>query len=134
MKRIYYDKETGYLCNRYPKDIEKTDDSPFIEVEDELEDQTYCAEYGKVWKVINGSLVIADDIETQETQEYKDFIKRNEINEYKQYLAQTDYVISKLNEAKIEDEILFESLKVKYADILNKRKEARDKINELELS
>ena len=134
MKIIYYDKETGYLCNRYPKDIEKTDDSPFIEVEDELEDQTYCAEYGKAWKVINGSLVIADDIETQETQEYKDFIKRNEINEYKQYLAQTDYVISKLNEAKIEDETLFESLKVKYADILNKRKEARAKINELELS
>ena len=134
MKRIYYDKETGYLCNRYPKDIEKTDDSPFIEVEDELEDQTYCAEYGKAWKVVNGSLVIADDIETQETQEYKDFIKRNEINEYKQYLAQTDYVISKLNEAKIEDETLFESLKVKYADILNKRKEARAKINELELS
>ena len=134
MKRIYYDKETGYLCNRYPKDIEKTDDSPFIEVEDELEDQTYCAEYGKAWKVINGSLVIADDIETQETQEYKDFIKRNEINEYKQYLAQTDYVISKLNEAKIEDETLFESLKVKYADIINKRKEARAKINELELS
>lgn len=134
MKRIYYDKETGYLCNRYPKDIEKTDDSPFIEVEDELEDQTYCAEYGKAWKVVNGSLVIADDIETQKTQEYKDFIKRNEINEYKQYLAQTDYVISKLNEAKIEDETLFESLKVKYADILNKRKEARAKINELELS
>ena len=134
MKIIYYDKETGYLCNRYPKDIEKTDDSPFIEVEDELEDQTYCAEYGKAWKVINRSLVIADDIETQETQEYKDFIKRNEINEYKQYLAQTDYVISKLNEAKIEDETLFESLKVKYADILNKRKEARAKINELELS
>lgn len=134
MKRIYYDKETGYLCNRYPKDIEKTDDSPFIEVEDELEDQTYCAEYGKAWKVINGSLVIADDIETQETQEYKDFIKRNEINEYKQYLAQTDYVISKLNEAKIEDETLFESLKVKYADVLTKRKEARAKINELELS
>ena len=134
MKRIYYDKETGYLCNRYPKDIEKTDDSPFIEVEDELEDQTYCAEYGKAWKVVNGSLVIADDIETQKTQEYKDFIKRNEINEYKQYLAQTDYVISKLNEAKIEDETLFGSLKVKYADILNKRKEARAKINELELS
>ena len=134
MKKIYYDKETGYLCNRYPKDIEKTDDSPFIEVEDDIEDQTYCVDYGKVWKVVNGSLVIDDDIETQETQEYKDFIKIKTINEYKQYLAQTDYVISKLNEAKIEDETLFESLKVKYADILNKRKEARAKINELELS
>ena len=134
MKRIYYDKETGYLCNRYPKDIEKTDDSPFIEVEDDIEDQTYCVDYCKAWKVVNGSLVIADDIETQKTQEYKDFIKINAINDYKQYLAQTDYVISKLNEAKIEDETLFESLKVEYADVLTKRKEARAKINELELS
>ena len=134
MKKIYYDKETGYLCNRYPKDIEKTDDSPFIEVEDDIEDQTYCVDYGKVWKVVNGSLVIDDDIETQETQEYKDFIKIKTINEYKQYLAQTDYVISKLNEAKIEDETLFKSLKIEYADVLTKRKEARAKINELELS
>lgn len=132
MKKIYYDKKTGYLCNRYPKDIEKTDDSPFIEVEDEIEEQTYCVDYGKAWKVVNGSLVIGDDIETQETQKYKDFVKYNEINEYKQYLIQTDYIISKLNEAKLEDETLFNSLKEEYAEILTKRKEARAKINELE--
>ena len=132
MKKVYYDKKTGYLCNRYPKDIEKTDDSPFIEVEDDIAEQTYSVDYGKVWKVVDGSLVIGDDIETQATQEYKDFVKYNEINEYKQYLAQTDYVISKLNEAKIEDEVLFNSLKEEYAEILTKRKEARAKINELE--
>ena len=132
MKKIYYDKKTGYLCNRYPKDIEKTDDSPFIEVEDDLEEQTYSVEYGKFWKVVNGSLVIGDDIETQETQEYKDFVKNNLICEYKQYLNDTDYVITKLNEAKIEDEDLFNSLKEKYAEVLIKRKEARAKINELE--
>ena len=134
MKRIYYEKETGYLCDRYPKDIEKTDDSPYIEVEDDIEDQTYCVDYGKAWKVVNGSLVIADDIETQESEEYKAFIKRIEIDKYKQYLTQTDYVITKLNEAKIEDETLFESLKIEYADVLTKRKKARAKINELELS
>ena len=132
MKKIYYDKKTGYLCNRYPKDIKKTDDSPFIEVEDDIAEQTYCVDYGKAWKVVNGSLVIGDDIETQATQEYKDFVKYNEINEYKQYLAQTDYVISKLNEAKLEDETLFNSLKEEYAEVLTKRKEARAKINELE--
>ena len=131
MKKIYYDKKTGYLCNRYPKDIEKTDDSPFIEVEDEIEEQTYAVEYGKFWKVIDGSLVIGDDIETQATQEYKDLVRSNEINEYRQYLNDTDYVITKLNEAKIEDEDLFNSLKEKYAEILTKRKEARAKINEL---
>lgn len=132
MKKIYYDKKTGYLCNRYPKDIEKTDDSPFIEVEDEIEQQTYAVEYGKFWKVVDGSLVIGDDIETQATQEYKDLVRSNEINEYQQYLNDTDYVITKLNEAKIEDEELFNSLKEKYAEILTKRKEARAKINELE--
>lgn len=132
MKKVYYDKKTGYLCNRYPKDIEKTDDSPFIEVEDELEEQTYAVEYGKFWKVVDGSLVIGDDIETQATQEYKDLVRSNKINEYQQYLNDTDYVITKLNEAKIEDEDLFNSLKEKYAEILTKRKEARAKINELE--
>ena len=132
MKKIYYDKKTGYLCNRYPKDIEKTDDSPFIEVEDEIEEQTYAVEYGKFWKVVDGSLVIGDDIETQATQEYKDLVRSNEINEYQQYLNDTDYVITKLNEAKIEDEELFNSLKEKYAEVLTKRKEARAKINELE--
>ena len=132
MKKVYYDKKTGYLCNRYPKDIEKTDDSLFIEVDDDLEEQTYAVEYGKFWKVVDGSLVIGDDIETQATQEYKDFVKNNLLCEYKQYLNDTDYVITKLNEAKIEDEELFNSLKEKYAEILTKRKEARVKINELE--
>lgn len=132
MKKVYYDKKTGYLCNRYPKDIEKTDDSPFIEVEDELEEQTYAVEYGKFWKVVDGSLVIGDDIETQATQEYKDLVRSSEINEYQQYLNDTDYVITKLNEAKIEDEELFNSLKEKYKEVLIKRKEARAKINELE--
>lgn len=132
MKKVYYDKKTGYLCNRYPKDIEKTDDSPYIEVEDDIEEQTYAVEYGKFWKVVDGSLVIGDDIETQATQEYKDLVRSNEINEYQQYLNDTDYVITKLNEAKIEDEELFNSLKEKYAEILTKRKEARAKINELE--
>lgn len=132
MKKVYYDKKTGYLCNRYPKDIEKTDDSPFIEVEDDIEEQTYAVEYGKFWKVVDGSLVIGDDIEAQATQEYKDLVRYNEINEYQQYLNDTDYVITKLNEAKIEDEELFNSLKEEYAEVLTKRKEARAKINELE--
>ena len=131
MKKVYYDKETGYLCDRYPKDIKKTDDSPFIEVEDDIEKQTYSVDYGKFWKVVDGSLVIGDDIETQETQEYKDFIKNNMICKYKQYLNDTDYVITKLNEAKIEDEDYFNSLKEEYAEVLIKRKEVCAKINEL---
>lgn len=130
--KIYYDKETGYLCNRYPKDIEVKKDTPFIEVSEEEADKTYCVEYGKFWAVKNGELCIVDDLEVINSDEYKNILKEQEIILLKQYLSDTDYVITKLNEAKIEDEELFNSLKTEYSDILAKRKEARVKINELE--
>lgn len=131
-EKIYYDKETGYLCDRYPKDIEVKDDTPFIEVSEEEAHKTYCVEYGKFWAVRDNKLVKVDDLEVINSQEYKDMLKENEIDSLKQYLTETDYVITKLNEAKIEDEELFNSLKIEYNEILTKRKEARVRINELE--
>lgn len=130
--KVYYDKETGYLCNRYPKDIEVKENTPFIELPDEEVEETYIVEYGKFWAIKDNKLVKVDDIELQATEEYKQEIKNNEIADLKNYLDNTDYVIAKLNEAKIEDEELFEELKVKYAEILTKRKQARARINELE--
>ena len=130
--KVYYDKETGYLCERYPKDIEVKEDTPFIELPDEEVEETYIVEYGKFWAIRDNKLVKVDDIELQATEEYKQEIKNNEIADLKNYLDNTDYVIAKLNEAKIEDEELFEELKVKYAEILTKRKQARARINELE--
>ena len=130
--KVYYDKETGYLCNRYPKDIEVKEDTPFIELPDEEVEETYIVEYGKFWAIKDNKLVKVDDIELQATEKYKQEIKNNEIADLKNYLDNTDYVIAKLNEAKIEDEELFEELKVKYAEILTKRKQARTRINELE--
>lgn len=130
--KVYYDKETGYLCNRYPKDIEVKEDTPFIELPEEEVEETYIIEYGKFWAIKDNKLVKVDDIELQATEEYKQEIKNNEIADLKRYLDNTDYVIAKLNEAKIEDEELFEELKVKYAEILTKRKQARARINELE--
>ena len=130
--KIYYDKETGYLCDRYPKDIEVKDDTPFIEVSKEEADKTYCVEHGKFWAVRDNKLVKVDDVEVINSQEYKNMLKENEIDSLKQYLSETDYIITKLNEAKIEDEELFNQLKIEYSDILMKRKEARTRINELE--
>lgn len=130
--KVYYDKETGYLCERYPKDIEVKEDTPFIELPDEEVEETYIVEYGKFWAIKDNKLVKVDDIELQATEKYKQEIKNNEIADLKNYLDNTDYVIAKLNEAKIEDEELFEELKVKYAEILTKRKQARARINELE--
>ena len=130
--KIYYDKETGYLCNRYPKDIEVKKDTPFVEVNEEEANKTYSVPYGKFWAVKNGELCIVDDLEVINSDEYKNILKEQEIIFLKQYLSDTDYVITKLNEAKIEDEELFNSLKTEYSDILAKRKEARAKINELQ--
>ena len=130
--KVYYDKETGYLCERYPKDIEVKEDTPFIELPDEEVEETYIVEYGKFWAIKDNKLVKVDDIELQATEKYKQESKNNEIADLKRYLDNTDYVIAKLNEAKIEDEELFEELKVKYAEILTKRKQARARINELE--
>ena len=130
--KIYYDKETGYLCNRYPKDIEIKKDTPFIEVDEEEANKTYSVAYGKFWAVKNSKLCIVDDLEVINSDEYKNMLKNQEIDLLKQYLSDTDYVITKLNEAKIEDEKLFNSLKTEYSDILAKRKEARARINELE--
>ena len=130
--KIYYDKETGYLCNRYPKDIEVKKDTPFIEIDEEEANKTYSVQYGKFWAVKNGELCIVDDLEVINSDEYKNILKEQEITFLKQYLSDTDYVITKLNEAKIEDEELFNSLKTEYSDILAKRKEARAKINELQ--
>ena len=99
---------------------------------DEEVEETYIVEYGKFWAVRDNNLIKVDDIEIQATEKYKQEIKNNEIADLKNYLDNTDYVIAKLNEAKIEDEELFEELKVKYAEILIKRKQARARINELE--
>ncbi|MGM9968847.1 MAG: hypothetical protein ACI35S_00455 [Anaeroplasma sp.] len=130
--KVYYDKETGYLCERYPKDIEVKEDTPFIELPEEEVEETYIVEYGKFWAIKDNKLVKVDDVELQATEEYKQEIKNNEIADLKFYLDNTDYVITKLNEAKIEDEELFNQLKTKYSEILEKRKEARARINELE--
>ena len=132
MNKIYYDKETGYLCNRYPKDIEKTDASPFIEVDDRDYEETFTCPYGLFWAVKDGALKLVDDVETKSTKEYKTMVLNNEITELQQYLTDTDYIITKLNEAKLEDDVEFEAMKAKYSEQLTKRKEARSKINEIQ--
>ena len=60
-------------------------------------------------------------------------LRDDEIRSLKEYLTSTDYVVSKLNELKLEDdETEYVKAKTEYADVLKKRKEARARINELE--
>ena len=58
---------------------------------------------------------------------------RRQIRHLKQTLADTDFVVLKINEARIEDNLELESeLKAKYKDTIEERKATRAKINQLE--
>ena len=61
----------------------------------------------------------------------KEYDDREEKYALLKYLADTDYVITKLNEAQLEDDGSFSGLKIQYADVLSKRKEARIRLSEL---
>lgn len=59
--------------------------------------------------------------------------KARKIAEYKKYLENTDYIVLKMGEYLADGNTeAVTSIKTEYAEQLAKRKEARDKINELE--
>ena len=126
--KIYYNEE-GWVLDRYPYDEQHDDSSPFIEVDDVTYEETLSTQGGYRWRVVDGKL----SEEVYDSDLVEEIARVNEILSLKDYLEETDYVISKLNEAKLESEEEFETLKIQYEDVLQKRKVARARINELEI-
>ena len=132
-KKFYYNPTTYEIERRAFYDEVEDEDLPFIELTfEEWEEKLSSLSYGYKKVYLNGEIQEVLDENVINTIEYKNIQKEWEIKKLKRYLSDTDYVITKLNEAKIEDENLFNSLKTEYSDILTKRKEARVRINELE--
>ena len=132
-KKFYYNPTTFEIERRAFYDEVEDKDLPFIELTfEEWEEKLSSLSYGYKKVYLNGEIQEVLDEKVINTIEYKNTQKEWEIKKLKRYLNDTDYVITKLNEAKIEDENLFNSLKTEYSDILTKRKEARVRINELE--
>ena len=132
-KKFYYNPTTYEIERRAFYDEVEDKDLPFIELTfEEWEEKLSSLSYGYKKVYLNGEIQEVLDENVINTIEYKNIQKEWEIKKLKRYLSDTDYVITKLNEAKIEDEELFNSLKTEYSDILAKRKEARVRINELE--
>lgn len=132
-RKFYYDINSKRIEVRPFYDDYKEQDKPYIELTfEEWQEKLSTCSYGYMKAYIDGKIVEIEDPEVVNTIEYQNMLKEQEIDELKRYLSDTDYVITKLNEAKIEDEELFNSLKTEYSDILTKRKEARVRINELE--
>lgn len=115
----FFDKQE----KKYGDFIELT----FEEWREKLSDCTYGNK--KVYK--DGEIIEVEDERTKSSKEYKELQTLIEIQRCKEYLASTDYVISKLNEAKIESEEEYQNLKEKYQETLVKRVETRKRINEL---
>ena len=99
----------------------------FEEWQEKLSDCTYGNK--KVYK--DGEIIEVEDERTKSSKEYKELQTLIEIQRCKEYLASTDYVISKLNEAKIESKEEYQNLIENYQETLVKRAEARKRINEL---
>lgn len=132
-KKFYYNPTTYEIERRAFYDEVEDKDLPFIELTfEEWEEKLSSLSYGYKKVYLNGEIQEVLDEKIINTIEYKNIQKEWEIKKLKRYLSDTDYVITKLNEAKIEDDELFNSLKEQYAEILTKRKEARIRINELE--
>lgn len=125
--KIYYN-EKGWVLDRYPYGEFHSKKSPFIEVDEVTYERTLSTDEGCRWRVTDGKL--AEEVYDQSI--IDEIARINELLSLKEYLSDTDYVVSKLNEAKLESEDEFETLKAKYADVLERRKTARSRINELE--
>lgn len=113
MERYYYKSKdnTGFLNLKSP-----IVDENYIQItKEEFEELTKPKEY----------VPTAEEKAAQE--------KAKKIAEYKKYLADTDYIVLKIAEAQSEgDTSTVSQLRDLYKEQLAKRKEARDKINELE--
>ena len=132
-KKFYYNPTTYEIERRAFYDEVEDKDLPFIELTfEEWQEKLSSLSYGYKKVYLNGEIQEVLDEKVINTIEYKNIQKEWEIKKLKRYLTDTDYIITKLNEAKIEDEELFNSLKIEYNEVLTKRKEARKRINELE--
>ena len=133
MKKKFYYLEDGTIKVTPFNDELVEEDLPFIELTfEEWEKNLSVCKYGFKKAYINDEIVEVEDKEVQVSEEYKSLQKEIETTNLKNYLSETDYIITKLNEAKIEDDALFEELKTKYSDVIAKRKEARGRIKTLE--
>lgn len=112
--KIYYNKE-GWVCQRYPHDIEITDDCEYIEVDRKTKEETLHVELGYAWRVVDGKLVV---------EKYGEMPPYIEIDELKTKLRDTDYQATKYAEGWFTEE--------EYAPIKAQRQAWRDRINELE--
>ena len=119
MEKIFYN-ENGWVCNRYPYDIQIDDENRYIEVDYETYSNTLQCEIGKAWRVIDGEL----SMQIYNENEYQKNVYQEEMNTLKQQLADMDYKTSKYADGEYTQE--------EWQVIVAERKAIRERIRELE--
>lgn len=123
---MYYKKRDDVAGAYLMADAIFEGDEGFVEMDDSLFEMGY-----------GGNIFLKSFLESP-TEEYlaqkKRFEETEERCELEQYLSDTDYVVAKLNELRLDDEEEYEAAKDEYADVLAKRKAARKRINEIDAS
>lgn len=105
------------------------DNTGFLNLKSPIVDENYIQITKEEFEELTKPKVYVPTEEEKVAQE-----KARKIAEYKKYLENTDYIVLKIAEAVADnnsEEV--EKLKTTYTTELAKRKEARDKINELEV-
>ena len=132
-KKVHYDSATGIIDNVPLFEINNAlIKSPYFEVsDDEWVKYFSVSPTYTVFVYKDGKISTIPD--PDHLSEYADDRKKEEISNYHYILASTDYVIAKLQEISLTgtaDEL--SEAKAKYADVIAKRKEAREKLAQLE--
>ena len=150
MERFYYKDSKGSLFNLKSPDFIKYSevDEKFYQTDengepilDENGEQIYSISKKRVADgLLDGYTQITKE-EYEKLTKPKDLTaeqkaaqeKAQKIAEYKKYLEDTDYIVLKMGECLADGNTeAVTAIKTEYAEQLAKRKEARDKINELE--
>ena len=113
MQRFYYKKKDG---------------TGFANLKSPLVDENYIQITEEEFNELTKPKIPELTAEQKAAQE-----KARQIAEYKKYLQDTDYIVLKMGECLADGNTeAVTAIKTEYAEQLAKRKEARDKINELE--
>ena len=104
------------------------DNTGFLNLKSALIDENYIQITKEEFEELTKPKVYVPTAEEKAAQE-----KARKIAEYKKYLADTDYIVLKMGESLADGNTeAVTAIKTEYAEQLTKRKQAREKINELE--
>lgn len=113
MERFYYKSKEG---------------NGFLNLKSPMIDENYIQISKEEFDELTKPKVYEPTAEQKAAQE-----KAKKIAEYKKYLADTDYIVLKMGEYLADGNTeAVETVKAEYAEQLEQRKQAREKINELE--